>query len=92
MAKSPEELRSERAKRIQDAYALKQPDRIPIILSLGYMLARLGDISHAELENNPDKAQELLEEKLGITFDGVTTGEFSDLYTMSRPLRPVWGR
>lgn len=62
MAKSPEELRSERAKRIQDAYALKQPDRVPITLNLGYMLARLGNISHAELERNPDKSQELLEE------------------------------
>jgi hypothetical protein len=62
MAKSPEELRTERAKRIQDAYDLKQPDRVPIVLNLGYMLARLGNISHAELESNPDKAQELLEE------------------------------
>ena len=62
MAKSSEQLRSERAKRIQDAYELKQPDRIPIVLNLGYMLARLGGISHAELESNPDKAQELLEE------------------------------
>lgn len=62
MAKSPEELRKERAKRIKDAYELKQPDRVPIVLNLGYMLARLGGISYAELENNPDKTQELLEE------------------------------
>ena len=62
MAKYPVELRSERAKRIQDAYELKQPDRVPIILNLGYMLARLGGISHAELESNPEKSQELLEE------------------------------
>lgn len=62
MAISPEELRAERTKRIQDAYEMIQPDRIPIILNLGYMLARLGGISYAELENNPDKTQQLLEE------------------------------
>lgn len=31
-------------------------------------------------------AEELLEEKLGITFDNVRTGEFSDMYTITRPL------
>ena len=31
-------------------------------------------------------AEELLENKLGITFDNITTGEFSDMYTMTRPL------
>ena len=62
MALSPQELRAERTKRIRDAYELKQPDRVPIILNLGYMLARLGGISHAELERNPDRTQELIEE------------------------------
>lgn len=62
MSKTPEELRAERAKRIEEAYEMRQPDRVPIILNLGYMLAPLGGISHAELENNIDKAQELLEE------------------------------
>ena len=33
-------------------------------------------------------AQELFEDKLGITFDGVKTGQFSDIYTSNRPLRP----
>ena len=62
MAKTPEELGLERSKRIQDAYDMKQPDRIPILLNLGYMLARLGGISYAEIENDPDRTQELLEE------------------------------
>jgi protease-4 len=31
-------------------------------------------------------AEELFEDKLGITFDNVSTGEFSDMYTMTRPL------
>ncbi len=33
-------------------------------------------------------AQEMFEDKLGITFDGVKTGEYSDLYTSSRAVRP----
>ena len=31
-------------------------------------------------------AQELLENKLGITFDNFSTGEYSDMYTVTRPL------
>jgi len=30
--------------------------------------------------------EELFEDKLGITFDNISTGEFSDMYTMTRPL------
>ena len=62
MTKTPEQLKAERTKRIQAAYELKRPDRVPIVLNLGYMLARLGGISYAELEENPERAQELLEE------------------------------
>ncbi|MBK6483449.1 MAG: signal peptide peptidase SppA [Chitinophagaceae bacterium] len=32
--------------------------------------------------------QKLFEDKLGITFDGVTTGKFSDFGDVSRPMRP----
>ena len=32
--------------------------------------------------------EELFEDKLGITFDNISTGEFSDMYTMTRPLTP----
>lgn len=66
--KSSAELAAERAKRIQDAYDMKVPDRVPIVLNLGYMLAKLGGITKYELENNPDKAQELLE-KWAVYFD-----------------------
>ena len=62
MTKTPEQLKAERTKRIQAAYELKRPDRVPIVLNLGYMLARLGGISYAELEENLERAQELLEE------------------------------
>jgi hypothetical protein len=60
-SKTPAELLNERAKRIKDAYELRMPDRVPIRLNFGYMLARLGGITNQELERDPDKAQALLE-------------------------------
>jgi len=33
--------------------------------------------------------EELFEDKLGITFDNISTGEFSDMYTMTRPLTAI---
>jgi hypothetical protein len=62
MAKTAEELLSERTKRVRDAYELRVPDRVPIYLNFGYMLARLGGVTYQELERDPDKAQALLEE------------------------------
>jgi uroporphyrinogen-III decarboxylase len=61
MSKTAEELLAERSKRLMDALTLKKPDRIPIRLNFGYMLARLGGITYQELDANPEKAQELLE-------------------------------
>jgi len=37
--KSPAQLLKERAKRLQDARELRQPDRIPIQLPMSYLLA-----------------------------------------------------
>jgi uroporphyrinogen-III decarboxylase len=59
--KSPEQLFAERAKRMQDAVELRQPDRIPISLGFGYMLAEMGGITRQAFHDNPAKAQELLE-------------------------------
>ena len=59
-APSPEFLA--RAKRMQDAIELEQPDRIPISMGFGYFLAEYGGITRQELYDNPEKAQELLEE------------------------------
>lgn len=59
--KSAEQLAAERNQRIMDAAALKQPDRIPIILGLGYLLAELGGVTKQALYENPDKTQEILE-------------------------------
>jgi len=61
MPGTPEELLAERRTRLLDAYALKKPDRIPIRLNFGYMLAKISGITHQELDTNPEKAQELLE-------------------------------
>ncbi len=58
----------ERARRITDAMQLKQPDRVPLIMSIGYMLADLGGITKQELLEDPDKAQSLLE-KAALEFD-----------------------
>lgn len=60
--KSPEQLLAERSKRFAEAYALKQPDRIPISLMLGSMLAEMFPVTRKELYDNPAKAQQCLEE------------------------------
>jgi uroporphyrinogen-III decarboxylase len=52
-----EELFGERMKRMQDAVELKQPDRIPIQLGMGYMLADMYGITHQEQQE--DGAKEL---------------------------------
>ncbi len=65
--KSPEQLYAERAKRVQDAVELRQPDRIPVMLPAGYLLAEIGGITKQELHENPAKAQESLE-KAALTF------------------------
>ena len=60
--KTPEQLFAERAKRMQDALELKQPDRIPIQLGFGYMLAEMGGITRQEQHESGEKEQELLEQ------------------------------
>ena len=59
--KAPEQLFEERNKRIQDAMVLKQPDRIPILLNMGYMLAEMYGVSHQEQNENGEKELEMLE-------------------------------
>jgi len=59
--KSIEQLLAERAKRLQDALELRQPDRIPLNMAASYLLAEYGSITHQELQDNAAKAQELLE-------------------------------
>ncbi len=62
---SPEYLA--RAKRIDDAVALKQPDRIPLQMMFGYHLAEAGGVTRLELLENPEKTQEIYE-KLALEY------------------------
>ena len=59
--KSPEQLLNERTRRLQDAMQLKQPDRVPIQMPMGYMLADMYGVSHQEQHENPEKEIEILE-------------------------------
>ncbi len=59
--KSAQQLLAERARRLQDAMELRQPDRVPIQLAASYMLAEMGGMTKQAFLENPDKAQELLE-------------------------------
>ncbi|MBN2039412.1 MAG: hypothetical protein JW864_05185 [Spirochaetes bacterium] len=60
IGKTPEQLFAERKQRISDAVLLKQPDRIPMFLYMGYMLAQMGGIKNKDLYDNPAKTRELL--------------------------------
>jgi uroporphyrinogen-III decarboxylase len=60
--KSPQQLLGERAKRLQDAYELRQPDRVPIQMGFSYFLAEYGGITRQEFHENPEQAQQLLEQ------------------------------
>lgn len=68
MAKTPDILGAERARRISDAMRLGRPDRVPLVMSIGYMLADLGGISKQELLEDPENAQRLLE-KAALEFE-----------------------
>ena len=59
--KTPEQLYAERAKRVDDAIHLRQPDRIPISLGFGNLLAEIGGITRQELYESPDMALAALE-------------------------------
>ncbi len=58
--KSPEQLVQERQQRVMTTIQLQQPDRVPILLGMGYLLAELGGITKQGLYDDPAKAQELL--------------------------------
>jgi Uroporphyrinogen decarboxylase (URO-D) len=58
---SPEQLLAERTTRLEDAYALREPDRVPVFMPASYFLAGWGGISHQRLLDDDDKRQELLE-------------------------------
>lgn len=59
--KSPEQLCAERAKRLDDALNMRQPDRIPVSMGAGYFLSEYGGVTHQVQQDDAAKAQELLE-------------------------------
>lgn len=59
--KNPGQLLAERDTRIRDAIALQKPDRVPLNMAAGYLLAEYGGISNQELQDDTAKYQELLE-------------------------------
>jgi uroporphyrinogen-III decarboxylase len=59
--KGPKQLLAERTRRLQDAMQLKQPDRVPIQLTMSYMLADMYGVSHQEQHENADREIEMLE-------------------------------
>jgi uroporphyrinogen-III decarboxylase len=61
LSKSGEQLYAERCKRMEDAIALRQPDRIPTEITFGHFLAEYGGITRQEMFENPAKSQEILE-------------------------------
>jgi hypothetical protein len=59
--KTGTQLLAERKQRLLDAMELRQPDRVPIQLTISYMLAEMAGITKQELVENPVLAQDLLE-------------------------------
>jgi len=80
--KTAQQLYAERSQRLLDAMELRQPDRVPIQLTISYMLAEMGGITKQELLENPAKAQELLE-KAALEFQPDTI--FGTLPSDPRP-------
>jgi uroporphyrinogen-III decarboxylase len=56
LKKSAAELFREREKRIQDAIALKMPDRVPVVISFAFYAARHAGITYREAMFDPVKA------------------------------------
>lgn len=59
--KTPEQLCAERNQRMLDALACKQPDRVPLLMGAGYLLAEMGGVTKQTLYEDLAKQQELLE-------------------------------
>ncbi len=61
LSKTAEQNFAERSKRLQDAMQLKQPDRIPIQLAMGYLVAEMYGVTRLEQHETPGKEMEMLE-------------------------------
>ena len=57
-SKSPEDLLQQREKRINDAIALREPDRVPIMFIFGFFPARVSGITFEEAMYDYDKTMQ----------------------------------
>ncbi len=55
MKKSIQELYAERVKRLEDASACKVPDRVPVLVGVGYFGAKYTGMTKEDVWNNPEK-------------------------------------
>ena len=60
VGKTVDQLRAEREKRVNDAMEMRQPDRIPISVPFGNLLADMEGITRQELYGNPERARTAL--------------------------------
>ncbi len=78
LAKTPAELLVERSTRIKTAYAMGQPDRVPMSLGLGYFSAELAGVSHADLYRDWDLQTRVLVEAAARFGPDETLGPWHD--------------
>ncbi len=57
-SRSPEDLLQQREKRINDAIALREPDRVPVMFIFGFFCARVGGITFEEAMYDYDKTMQ----------------------------------
>ena len=62
--KTTVQLCAERAARVNDAFNLRQPDRVPILLMFGHLIADLAGITRQEMYENPAVPRLLLRMRL----------------------------
>jgi hypothetical protein len=60
--KSGAELFAERTARLEAAYSLRRPDRVPLVMPASYFLAGWGGVSNQRLAEDDDVRQRILEE------------------------------
>jgi len=59
LGKSPEVLLAERARRLDDALAMRRPDRIPLQLKPGFLAAEMAGEPHGVMFSDPERALQL---------------------------------
>jgi hypothetical protein len=74
--KTTEQLFEERAKRVDDAIHLREPDRIPVFLPFSNLLAKLGGLTQQELYEDPRKGHAALEKATLRYHPDISNGVF----------------